>query len=235
MRGIYCITNTVNGKIYIGQSSNLQKRKRQHFNALRKNTHGNKYLQHSFNKYGEKSFDYQVMTEGDFTDAELNELECMYIQLFGAHAYTQGNGYNLAFGGNTKRGFKHTLETRKKMSESRMGEKNGFYGKKHTEETKKKIVANTDYSLFQTSEYRQKMSEAMTGRVFTEQHRQNKSNAQRGGRNPIARKVSIEGVIYDCIQDAANHYGLLHNTTSFRIKSTSETFREWFYLDDLNA
>lgn len=225
----------VNGKIYIGQSSNLQKRKNQHFNELRKGTHGNIYLQRSFNKYGEDSFNYQILTEGDFTDEELNELECMYIQLFGSHLHTQGRGYNLAFGGNTRRGFKHTIETRKKMSESRIGEKNGFYGKKHTEETKRKIVANTDYSVFQTSEYRQKMSEIMTGRVFTEEHRQNKSNAQRGGKNPVARKVSIEGVTYDCIQDAADHYKLLHNTISYRIKSTSETFKEWFYLDNLNA
>lgn len=33
-------------------------------------------------------------------------------------------------------------ETRKKMSESSKGEKNGFYGKHHTEETKKKIKEN---------------------------------------------------------------------------------------------
>lgn len=33
------------------------------------------------------------------------------------------------------KGFKHTTESKQKMSESRKGENNGFYGKRHSEET----------------------------------------------------------------------------------------------------
>ncbi len=43
--GIYKITNNINGKIYVGQSENVYKRKAQHFTALRRNTHENKQMQ----------------------------------------------------------------------------------------------------------------------------------------------------------------------------------------------
>lgn len=46
-----------------------------------------------------------------------------------------------------KIGFKFSLESRKRMSASRKGANNGMYGKKHSEETKKKIgTANTNPS-----------------------------------------------------------------------------------------
>lgn len=38
-----------------------------------------------------------------------------------------------------KKGYKHSEETKRKISESRMGIKNWNYGKKHSEETKRKI------------------------------------------------------------------------------------------------
>ena len=37
------------------------------------------------------------------------------------------------------KGFRHTEETKRKMSEARRGEKNYFYGKHHTEESKNKL------------------------------------------------------------------------------------------------
>lgn len=48
--GVYQILNEGNGKIYIGSSTNLAKRKNEHFRLLRKNKHKNRYLQFSFNK-----------------------------------------------------------------------------------------------------------------------------------------------------------------------------------------
>jgi hypothetical protein len=44
-------------------------------------------------------------------------------------------------------GFKHSEESKRKMSESVLGEKNHFYGKHHTEETKKK---HKEFMLNQT-------------------------------------------------------------------------------------
>lgn len=54
--GIYQIKNKINGKVYIGQSINIEKRLKRHLNDLRKLKHRNQHLQNAFNKYGEKSW-----------------------------------------------------------------------------------------------------------------------------------------------------------------------------------
>jgi len=50
--GIYKITCTANKRIYIGSAVNLLKRKRDHFNTLRRNNHCNLHMQRAWNKYG---------------------------------------------------------------------------------------------------------------------------------------------------------------------------------------
>ena len=50
-------------------------------------------------------------------------------------------------------------EIRRKISESVSGEKNGFYGKKHTEETKRKI-GDKNKGKKRTEEHKQKIREA---------------------------------------------------------------------------
>ena len=61
-------------------------------------------------------------------------------------------------------------ETRRKMSESKKGEKNHFFGKHLSDETRKKMSeANKGKHL--SDETRIKMSEARKGRTFTEEWR----------------------------------------------------------------
>lgn len=43
--GIYCIKNTINGRCYVGQSSDLYRRRKQHFEALKHNQHKNNLMQ----------------------------------------------------------------------------------------------------------------------------------------------------------------------------------------------
>lgn len=59
--GVYILTNNVNGKQYVGSSSNLYERLQNHFYHLKRNTHINSHLQHAYNKYGEKSFTYEII------------------------------------------------------------------------------------------------------------------------------------------------------------------------------
>ena len=61
--GIYCIKNKINNNIYIGSSSHINKRKNQHYIALRNNKHHSRYLQRSFNKYKEESFSFSIVEE----------------------------------------------------------------------------------------------------------------------------------------------------------------------------
>jgi hypothetical protein len=59
--GIYEITNAVNGRRYVGSSIDLDRRKRDHFSSLKRNKHGNPYLQNDFNKCGAGAFRFSVL------------------------------------------------------------------------------------------------------------------------------------------------------------------------------
>ena len=62
--GVYRIVNTINGKIYIGSSVVcLYKRAHTHRNYLRADKHCNRYLQNSWNKYGEHNFVFDIIGE----------------------------------------------------------------------------------------------------------------------------------------------------------------------------
>lgn len=59
--GIYAIHNTVTGGFYIGSSTNLAVRKRNHFTDLRCGVHCNPHLQSSWNKHGADAFQWSVV------------------------------------------------------------------------------------------------------------------------------------------------------------------------------
>ena len=61
--GIYQIRNLANGKLYIGQSIDLYSRMRAHLNNLRGKRHRNSHLQRSYDKYGEKFFEFKIIEE----------------------------------------------------------------------------------------------------------------------------------------------------------------------------
>lgn len=89
---IYKITNDINDKIYIGQTTrSLEIRKQQHLNSVYKlNTH----LYCAMRKYGVEHFKFEIICTANSID-ELNELEEYYIR-----KYNSVNcGYNMSYGG----------------------------------------------------------------------------------------------------------------------------------------
>ena len=139
--GIYKITNTINGKQYIGKSSRLSERWPEHKHKLNNNKHFNPHLQHAWNKYGENAFEFNVIKY--CKEKYLNRFEKLYIKIYD----TTKNGYNIHKGGGCGSGenalfygHHHTEETKKKLSELNTG-------LKRSEETKKKlsIIAKERY------------------------------------------------------------------------------------------
>lgn len=59
--GIYRITCTANGKIYIGSAMDFNKRWRNHRVGLNNNNHSNRYMQSAWNKYGESAFIFEIV------------------------------------------------------------------------------------------------------------------------------------------------------------------------------
>ena len=62
-RGIYKIINVINNKFYVGSAVDLKRRKTRHFSELRTGKHNNRYLQASWNKYGEQAFVFVIVEE----------------------------------------------------------------------------------------------------------------------------------------------------------------------------
>ena len=229
MQGIYIIKNNVNNKLYLGKSVDVKKRIRQHFNALKSGYHDNDYLQKSYDKYGESSFSSEIIDVDDsLSHSELCKLEIMYIRLF--NLKNSEFGYNLTYGGGGSLGYKATSLQKLKRSIRVRGENNPFYGKKVSHTHRLKLTEATR-NFPRTKEYRDKLSKAMKGRVFSEEHSKNKSLAQLGGANPGARRVMVHGEKFECVKDAAIKYNIPQNTASWRFKSESERFKEWKYLD----
>lgn len=89
---IYKIINTINGKIYIGQTNDFYRRISQHKNKLRQNKHFNQHLQFAWNKYGEKNFTFEIIEECEID--RLNEKEMYWIKKL--HTASKHYGYNIS-------------------------------------------------------------------------------------------------------------------------------------------
>ena len=128
MCGVYCIENLVDGKKYIGQSSDIQKRWYEHKRRLNKNEHYNLYLQRAWNKYGQDNFKFYILKL--CKENQLDDLEVYYIDLFNANC--SDYGYNETSGGEGVRGYHLSDDQRRHISEIKKG-------KKIPDDTRKKI------------------------------------------------------------------------------------------------
>ena len=102
MIGIYKITNKINGKIYIGQSININKRINEHFwkSFNQKDVSFNSILHQAIRKYGKENFSWEVLQECDVK--EIDSLEKKYIEQYDC---ISPKGYNILPGGQKNRAF----------------------------------------------------------------------------------------------------------------------------------
>lgn len=167
---IYCYTNVVTGKKYIGQTIHPEQRKRNHLHeAMTRNS--DYYFHRSIRKYGWDMFKYEVLEE---VDRELlNERELHYIQ---THNSLWPNGYNQSLAkalnetaiqkmSETKKQIFATMtkEERKSLTE-KLCKSN--IGKKRSEDTRKKMSESAKKHLkekprVRSEETKKKTSESM--------------------------------------------------------------------------
>ncbi len=130
---IYLITNLLNLKQYVGITKfSIEKRFLQH-------TKKGFLLTEAIQKYGKDKFSIKLIEKVE-SSGRAYELEKYYIQKYNTKA---PNGYNLTNGGDGIFGWEVTEEYRQECSirakQLHNEQKVGMYGKKHTEETKKKM------------------------------------------------------------------------------------------------
>ena len=208
---VYIHTNKINGKKYIGQTCQ---------NPIKRWNNGKGYetsprFYNAILKYGWENFSHEIIAE-NLTLEQANDLEMQLIAKY--KTQDEKYGYNLDSGGHntqhseeTKRkigisnhialqGSKWSEEHRQLMSEMFSGEGNPFYGKHHTEETKKKI-----------SESRKGKRAGVDHPFYGKHHSQeslNKMSVNRKGKGGKKVICLNTGEIFNCMMDAARWCGL---------------------------
>ena len=205
MGSIYKITNTLNGKSYIGQTIYDAEKTRisRHLNG-----HGSVPIKRAIEKYGQDAFTYEILHDGIIPEF-LDDLERGVIEKFNTMA---PQGYNLTYGGG---GGSPSEETRRKMSEAHKGKKlseehrrkisEAHKDKTFSEEHRRKLSENNPMKRPEvrrkqseakkgkkgktlSEETRRKMSEARKGRTFSEETRRKISEAKKGKSSPMKGK-----------------------------------------------
>lgn len=203
MIGIYKIKNNVNGKFYIGQSIDVEKRWKRHIWELNNCRHENRHLNNSWSKYGQSNFSFQILEECYKDD--INSRELFYINELKPQ-------YNIKGGGDSV----HTIsdETRAIMSKNRKGKPGNNLGKKWTDEHKNKISLrlkgtrvgekNTMFGKKLSDETKAKMSKSLKGKLSGDKH-------PLFGKSSPNRKEIIctnDNKKFSCVRDAGLFYGI---------------------------
>ena len=168
--GIYILTFP-NGKKYVGQSIDIMRR----FRKYRINDASNQHLKNALIKYGWNSVKYDIREfETEYLDAM--EQDLVYIM----KTYDRCFGYNKHEGGDSNRvksedtlkrlseshkKYKITEKHRENLSKACSGDLNGFKGKHHTEDNRKRmreIKLNNPFS----KEHIKKMIDARYKKVY---------------------------------------------------------------------
>ena len=121
MIGIYLITNKVNGKKYVGQSVNIERRFSEHLRSGQpeKYSHKNERdintpIHLAMQKYGIQCFSLTILEECE--QSQLNERERYWINYYKSN--NKQFGYNILAGGQDNFALKGELHSQAKLSQS---------------------------------------------------------------------------------------------------------------------
>lgn len=163
---LYCIENALNGKKYVGFTSrDVESRVNEHFHQAKYEYYNSK-LYRAINKYGKENFKFYELYSGD----DALEKEHGFVLLLGDYNVVDGGGLPPS-----RKGAKLSEATKAKISASKKGQQ-PWLGRKHSEESKRKISENYNTSgnagKRHSEEAKKKMSERKRGKILSTEHKQ---------------------------------------------------------------
>ena len=169
--GVYKICNLINGKLYIGSSKNLVNRATNHRKNLKDNTHSNKHLQSSYNKYGGENFRLEIIEYC----SNYVEREQYWMDLLDVNNPKKGYNKRLKAESNSGRRFKLSEEHRKKISLRQLARRDEIAiwasklhkGKKLSQSTRNKISV-AQKGKFISEDTKNRISKGMMKAVIDE-------------------------------------------------------------------
>lgn len=221
---VYRITNTVNGKIYIGQTIDPDTRKESHRKHGKYMPHTNHFY-NAVKKHGWEAFRFEEIDTA-FSPEELNHMETYWIKWF--NATDPEVGYNIAKGGADR---SCQESTRRKISEShkrniRLGLKSHSYsGKRRSDEEKAHM------SEIVKIRYKDGFIHPMLGKKQSPEHLA-KTRAAGALRSHAIRCVQT-GVEYPSIREAERQLDIAVGTISGCLRGVNKTAGsyQWEYVD----
>ncbi len=165
--GIYLITCTANGKIYIGSTNNLRNRWNSHRSQLRAGNHPNQHMQRSWDKHGEESFTMTVLEKCEQVD--ITEREQHYLDVWKPF---DPRGFNMAIDAVAP------MRGRKMSPESIAKRVAKITGQKRTPEFSERMSA-----LHKGKKLSEARLEKMRGRVVSDETREKIRKAVTGFRH----------------------------------------------------
>lgn len=197
---IYGHKNKINGKWYIGQTCQQPNRRWRCGDGYKPsgNNKGCCKFYRAIKKYGWENFEHFILEET--TVEYIDKLEVEYIKKYNS----VNNGYNLTYGGWAFH--KASRELKNKLSKSRIGANNGFYGKKHSIESREKM-SKSQKEYYKNIENREKLSKAHKGKTLSKETRDKISLACRGINSKKVICVETQK-IYNSITEAGKSVGI---------------------------
>ena len=224
MYTVYQHRNKINGKVYIGITMQTPEQRWRHGEGYKSSPHFYAAIQ----KYGWDNFEHNILFQ-NLTKEEACKKEQELIAKY--NSMNREYGYNSTSGGDI---FVMNKETKQKISQSLMGNKNGL-GHPCSEEKKKKI------------------SEAQKGRRLTEEHKQKLSEAAKKRHTPCSeqakeniRKASHKKPVYceelnkvfESVQECSRQLGIPATNISKLCNGRGKTLKGYhlkYYDDTINA
>ena len=214
---------TPSGKVYVGITSKEVNERWLNGRGYQRNEH----FWSAIKKYGWDNISHEIL-EVNLTREQAGEAEKRYIEMF--QAADQSKGYNLTFGGEL--GAKHTEASRKKLSESRKGQRYNV-GVPFTEERKRHMREHhADVSGEKNPNF---------GKKWTKEQleiRQSHRVYKRRGENPTAKPIlqlDMNGNLvkrWDCIADACEVYCRTSIKDCLRGKYKQHRGYQWRYENE---
>ena len=144
---VYVHINKINNKRYVCQTNNIERRWRSNGIDYKNSL----YFYNAIQKYGWNNFEHIILKD-NLTKEEADKWEKYYIDFY--HSRYNENGYNIRERGSHGALSERTKQLLSEQAKNKglwagdlnprhinplIGDKNGMYGKHHTEETKQKI------------------------------------------------------------------------------------------------
>lgn len=260
----YVLSFVKNEKVkkYIGHTSNFDKRLKAHLRLLSKRKHPNVILQKAYDYGYEYDHKPDILyfpnkhlaheSEQQMIEDHLDDTSFVNIELRGNTYSKNPNKEDIRI-----KLVRILQEFRESLSEEeretiyvKLGDRNGMFGKTHTEEARKIMSEKTKerYLLYgvpnlgkkASSETKAKLSKIASLRLGDKNPFFNKSHSDESKRKisesnigklpPNMRKVSVLGTEYISLTEAGRQLGIHTTVVLFRVNSKNPKFSEWKFL-----